>query len=152
METKLGISLLLFPFWFAWPALDGVWKEERREDVPISVVVNRDNPVTELERGDLARIYLGRKTLWPSGARIIPLLVTEENPVTQFVIEEIVQKTIGDYRRYWRVRLFSGGGAPPITVRTFTEVVDFVATHPGAIGVVGEVGREEGIKVVSLKG
>jgi hypothetical protein len=74
--------------------------------------------------------------LWDFDVRIVPVLLEEENPVTQFFLEEVLITTVLEYRSYWRRRLYSGGGTPPLRFRTSAEVLDFTAKTPGAIGIV----------------
>jgi ABC-type phosphate transport system substrate-binding protein len=115
------------------------------------IIVNPSVDITELDLDDLKRIYLGKKTLWDSGSRIQPSLLNEKSSVTKEFLESSLRKTVRQYRAYWKRRLFSGGGAAPKTFRSSTQVVDFVASTEGGIGVVEGTIDDARVKVLSIK-
>lgn len=117
----------------------------------VKIIVNPSVEITELQRDDLARIYLGKKTLWDSGSRIQPSLLNEKSTVTKEFLETGLRKTVRQYRAYWKRRLFSGGGAAPKTFRSSTQVVDYVASTEGGIGVVEDAIEDDRVKVLSIK-
>ena len=79
-----------------------------------AVVVNPESDLRRIQRDDLARIYLGKKTLWEDkGTRIAPALLEEGDALTGAFLESTVKKSVSQYRAYWKRLLFSGGGAAP---------------------------------------
>lgn len=116
------------------------------------VVVNASNGVARIDKDDLARIYLGKKTLWSSGTRITPALADEGGPIGLQFLDDVIEKSLSQYRAYWKRLLFSGGGVPPRSFRSSAEVVEFVARQPGAIGVVeASAGTDEKVKVLAVE-
>ena len=108
------------------------------------VVVHAENGVRALKRTELAAIFLGKKSTWDSGKRIIPILQSERSPVAREFLREILGRSLSQYRAHWKRRLFSGGGTVPRTLPTAEEVMAFVARHPGAIGVVAGSSQPDG--------
>lgn len=115
-----------------------------------TVVVNSEVDLTDLDAETLERIYLGKKTLWDSGQRITPALVTEASAVSKSFLEEILNKSVPQYRSYWKKRLFSGGGIVPKTFRSSREVIEFVARTPGAIGIIDSGAKDETVKILEV--
>jgi ABC-type phosphate transport system substrate-binding protein len=103
---------------------------------PAKIIVNPTGSDAVIRAEDVARIYLGKKTLWDSGARVLPCLLDEETPAGRSFLDDTLHKSVSQYRAYWKRLLFSGGGAPPPTFRTSAQVLDYVAKKPGAIGVI----------------
>lgn len=102
-----------------------------------AVVVNTESGLRRIQRDDLARIYLGKKTLWEDkGTRIAPAMLEEGDTLTGAFLEGVVKKSVSQYRAYWKRLLFSGGGAAPKSFRQSSQVIEFVARQPGGIGVV----------------
>ena len=114
------------------------------------VIVNADVEVTSISQAELARIYLGKKTFWDSGARIEPSLLDEKSPVTESFLEENLKKTVRQFRAYWKRHLFSGQGTAPKTFASSKQVADFVATNPGAIGIVDGNYTDDRVKFIEL--
>jgi hypothetical protein len=133
------------------PALAATSSLGAGQDNPLKVIVNPAAELSELHRDDLARIYLGKKTLWDTGTRIQPCLLNEKSPVTKQFLETDLRKTVRQYRAYWKRRLFSGGGIAPRTFRTSAQVLDFVVANEGAIGVVEATVDDDRIVVVTIK-
>jgi ABC-type phosphate transport system substrate-binding protein len=118
--------------------------------VRVTVIVNKETSTARLPREELARIFLGKKTLWENGQRIVPAMLDDSTPSAESFLDQTVHKTSSQFRAYWKRQLFSGGGAPPRTFRTSTLVADFVARQPGAIGVVEGGFEDDRVKVVQI--
>jgi ABC-type phosphate transport system substrate-binding protein len=116
-----------------------------------TLVVNSEIDTSKVDAEQVELIYLGKKTLWESGQRIVPVLVNEESDESKQFLENVLKKSVSQYRAYWKRRLFSGGGTVPKTFRTSGEVVEFVARTPGAIGVVQAGAKDTRVKVVDIR-
>ena len=113
------------------------------------VVVNPESELRRIQRDDLARIYLGKKTLWEEkGTRIAPALLEEGDALTGAFLESVVKKSVSQYRAYWKRLLFSGGGAAPRSFRQSSQVIEFVARQPGGIGIVGSSAVDDRVRTV----
>ena len=146
MKTRASFWLVAFTLAFGLPCLRGASTQGA-----VRIIVHPEVAVSSLSQAEVARIYLGKKTFWESGARISPSLLDEESPVTESFIEENLKKTVRQYRAYWKRYLFSGQGAAPKTFSSSKQVADFVAANPGAVGVVDAGYSDDRVKVVELK-
>lgn len=115
-----------------------------------TVVVNNEVDPSKINADELEMIYLGKKTLWDSGQRIVPVLVNEESEESKQFLERVLSKSVSQYRAYWKRRLFSGGGTVPKTFRNSAEVVDYVSKTPGAIGIVQPGTKDSRLKIVEI--
>lgn len=115
-----------------------------------TIVINNEVKTSTIDAESLERIYLGKKTLWESGQRIVPVLLNEDSPTSKQFLQNVLEKSVSQYRAYWKSRLFSGGGAVPKTFRSTEEVVEFVAKTPGAIGVVEAGHKDPRVRVVEI--
>jgi ABC-type phosphate transport system substrate-binding protein len=116
----------------------------------LSIIVNPESGVTRITRAELARVFLGKKTLWESSQRIQPAMLNDDSAAIRGFIEGNLQRTVDQYRAYWKHLLFSGGGTAPRSFRSSAEVVDFVAKDPGGIGLVLAGKFDDRVKVVEL--
>jgi ABC-type phosphate transport system substrate-binding protein len=115
------------------------------------VIVNPDVEVVTISQAEIARIYLGKKTFWDSGARIEPSLLSEESELTASFLEENLKKTVRQFRAYWKRHLFSGQGTAPKTFASSKLVADFVAANPGAVGIVDGTYTDDRVKFIELE-
>jgi ABC-type phosphate transport system substrate-binding protein len=114
------------------------------------VVVNKENKLASLTTNDLTRIFLGKKTLWHSGTRIVPVMPEEESPTGELFLSSTLKKSVSQFRAYWKRLLFSGGGAVPKVFRNHDQLLDFVARQPGAIGVIEASAVDDRVRVLEI--
>ncbi len=119
-------------------------------DRSLRVVVNKENKLASLTSDDLTRIFLGKKTLWESGTRIVPAMPEEESAPGELFLSGTLKKSVSQFRTYWKRLLFSGGGAVPKVFRTSGQILDFVARQPGAIGVVEASAVDDRVRVLEI--
>ncbi len=119
-------------------------------DRSLRVVVSKENKLTTLTSDDLNRIFLGKKTLWDSGTRIVPAMPEEESPAGELFLSGTLKKSVAQFRSYWKRLLFSGGGTVPKVFRSSSQLMDFVARTPGGIAVVEASGVDDRVKVLEI--
>jgi ABC-type phosphate transport system substrate-binding protein len=119
-------------------------------DRSLRVVVNKDNKLASMTTDDLTRIFLGKKTLWDSGTRIVPVMPEEESATGELFLSGTLKKSVSQFRAYWKRLLFSGGGAVPKVFRNHDQLLDFVARQPGAIGIVEASAVDDRVRVLEI--
>lgn len=119
-------------------------------DHSLRVVVNKENKLASLPTDDLVRIFLGKKTLWDSGVRVVPAMPEEESGAGEAFLSGTLKKSVSQFRAYWKRLLFSGGGTVPKVFRSSDQIIDFVARQPGAIAVVDAGAVDERVRVLEI--
>lgn len=102
------------------------------DDTAYKVIVNRDNPITTIDRNFLRNAYLKKATTWPHGETVRPIDL--KSPVRPPFTREILGKTPAQLRSFWNQQLYSGKNVPPPEVESARAVIAYVAAHPGAVG------------------
>ena len=148
----MGLRKLRFAAWalLAWYAFLPNLAFAQGVDRSLRVVVNKENKLASLTTDDLTRIFLGKKTLWDSGTRIVPAMPEEESPAGEAFLSGTLKKSVSQFRAYWKRLLFSGGGAVPKVFRNHDQLLDFVARQPGAIGVVEASAVDDRVRVLEI--
>lgn len=117
----------------------------RAQESSYCLVVHRDSGITEIRGSDVARIFLGKKTLWTSGKRIQPVMLNLQDDAVEQFVHDVLKQSSAQFRTYWRKRLFSGGGTPPRVLDSQGEALAYVRKYPYAIGIVRRVGDTRGL-------
>jgi ABC-type phosphate transport system substrate-binding protein len=104
--------------------------------VQFVVVVNEANPITELAREDLARIFLKRELRWSHGTPITAMDQPERADVRKAFSEAVHDRSATAIRAFWQQQIFSGRDIPPVEKPGDAEVMRAVADNAGAIGYV----------------
>ena len=117
------------------------------------IIVNTQNPVTELAVADLRRIFLGETTRWPDGRRITVAMRESAQTERDAVLRLVCDMSDQDYTRYLLHATFRGAlQSSPKVLETATGVRRFVFNVPGAIGYVRGDEVDGSVKAVRLAG
>ncbi len=141
--TLLRTSLLLATTWLAAAAVSA--------QSAYLLVVNPSNPVTTLQRSEVARMFLKKVTTWPDGKPVAVVDQERTSEVRKAFSRDVHQRDADAIANYWQTAVFSGRDVPPPIGKSDQEVLAFVRANPGAIGYVAPGVDTVGVKVVTLK-
>jgi hypothetical protein len=88
-----------------------------------------------IDRPLLQRILLGQVTTWADGSPIVIILASD--PASRTALEELAGRDLDRLLRGWKRLVFGGGGAMPTVVASAQQALTEVATHAGALAIVG---------------
>lgn len=98
----------------------------------MAIVVSRDSPVGQLDKREVANIFLAKTNRINGGHRIQPLELNDENAKAIFY-QRITGKSLPQINSYWTTLIFTGKGHPPKSFETIKRVLDILKTDPYAI-------------------
>lgn len=104
--------------------------------VQFVVVVNAANPVSNMAPRELSRIFRKEVTRWSDGRAIAPVDLPVDAAARTAFSERVHGKPAQAMFAYWQQQIFSGRAVPPVERKNDAEVIDYVRTHPDAIGYV----------------
>lgn len=111
----------------------------------MAVVVNKDNTVQNVTSAHLAKIFKGEVKKWPDGRNVV--LVVHSAPDEMVTLEHLNKMTEAE------VRTVLASEKDSIRyVRSDAEVIDAVASMPGAIGFVEERSITDRVSVIRVDG
>lgn len=117
------------------------------------VIVNADNPISEISKSDLSGFLLKKKSKWGHGVSVDPADLESGSDVRAAFSEVVHGRTVASIKNYWQRQIFSGRGVPPKEVGSDSEMVAHVSADPGAIGYVAPNARlDSGVKKVRVVG
>ncbi|NUO64259.1 MAG: hypothetical protein HOQ11_12270 [Gemmatimonadaceae bacterium] len=100
------------------------------------LVVNAGNPTASLPTKDVSRIFRKDVTRWPDGSAIQPVELPAEAPARAEFTQRVHGKPVQAMVAFWQQQIFSGRAVPPLERKSDADVVEYVRSHPGAIGYV----------------
>jgi ABC-type phosphate transport system substrate-binding protein len=100
------------------------------------MIVGANNPIRDMPRPDVVRIFMGQVTTWKDGTKIRPVDQSMTSPVRKDFSREVLKQSLLVVDNYWKQQIFAGRAAPPVVRQTDAAVVEFVSATPGAIGYV----------------
>ncbi|GFO69503.1 hypothetical protein GMLC_30820 [Geomonas limicola] len=114
------------------------------------VIVSKTVPVASVSKADLRAIFLGEKVKWDN-SRYIKVVVPEDSELFKEFLQTVVGKTPMQFDKHWQNLVFTGKAAMPRSIADTAQLVDFVAGHPGTIGVVPAGKAGSSVKTISIK-
>lgn len=106
------------------------------QSVSYRVIVNASNPIAQISREELSRIFLRKVLSWKGGGAAEPVDQSPDSPVRASFSKAVLHKDVEQVKGYWQQILFTGQGAPPIEKASDDDVVALVGKLPGAVGYV----------------
>lgn len=106
------------------------------------VLSSTDSTIKEnIDIADLRDIFLGNRVFWRNGERIFPAHIQKEQKQMKNFLKNVLSMSPRKFNKYWRRRLFSGKGHPPIEINSDLKTIDYIKKTNGSIGIVGRKPR-----------
>jgi hypothetical protein len=121
------------------------------EPQAIAIVVDRDNPMSDIEVEALRSLFLGKRREWPDGTRAVPVNL-EAGPPHHAFCSTVLKMSEADYERYWVDQKVRGAGTGPRPLSSSSLVIRLVARVRGAVGYVPLSRVDGSVKVLSVAG
>ena len=123
----------------------------------VAVLVHEAAAIDGLSQKDLLDIYLGKTVLWEDKTKVNPLSLRSNHEATGHFFEKCLGKSLRTMKKKWIGLALSGQGAPPKSMDTEKEMVEYIADNRSAIGFVSlayleEAKLEGAIKVLAIEG
>ncbi len=97
------------------------------------IIANNGVKDVKLLKGDVANIFLGKKTTFSDKSKIVFVTLAKSKTHEGF-LKTCLNKTPSQFANYWKKQVFTGKAKAPKAFKTEKELVDFVAKTKGAIG------------------
>jgi phosphate transport system substrate-binding protein len=119
----------------------------------LAIIVNTENPVSDLSLRELRKVFLGDRGHWPNSHRITLVMMEASQPERKALLREVVQMTESDFTHHFLNGVFTGElFASPKTLSSPVGVRKFVFNVPGAIGYVRASDLDSTVKVIRIDG
>jgi hypothetical protein len=113
------------------------------------VIVNPACSATSLTQDVLKALYTGRKRSLPDGERV-EILVLDGPPVHERFVADLLDSTTEQFASYWKRQVFIGQGKLPRSFDSESDLVAYVASHPGSLGYIDAATPHDKVKVLSI--
>jgi ABC-type phosphate transport system substrate-binding protein len=115
------------------------------------VIVNPENPVTEVSRDFLRDAFLKKASSWSGGEALRPVDLSRRFGARETFCRDVLKKTLPQLKRYWNQQVFSGKGVPPPELDSEKAVIAYVLANKGAIGYLPAGADPGGARVVKVR-
>lgn len=116
------------------------------------IIVHPDVPTLEASKKRVSQIMLKEVSRWDDDLSTRPVDLDSKSPTRDKFSKFVHGRSVTSIKNYWLRKIFSGSAEPPPEMPSDAAAIDFVRTHPGAIGYVSAGARVEGsgVKVLNI--
>lgn len=98
------------------------------------LIAHADAGVETLTANEARLLFTMRRKTWPNGTPVRVFVLPDDHQLHGRISKELLGLYPYQLRRVWDRQLFSGTGQAPVTLATEQEMLDRIASTPGAIG------------------
>ena len=142
---ELLIFTMTFLFGFNCHAID----PSNLQDDVYYLVVNKNNPIEKVSKLELAMYYLGKGKKWPNNKTVLTARNTHNEIDFLFLAEQLMLDP-KRFEAYWNKKKGNKDMIQPRVLKNDEEVIDFVVSQEGAIGVVSDKTNKD-VKYISIQ-
>jgi ABC-type phosphate transport system substrate-binding protein len=119
----------------------------------VAIVVNKENPVSDISLAELKDIFLGVQQSWNGGDRIVAVGREEGSEEKEIVLDKIYNMSGTQLKQYWTARVIRGNNVnPPKTFPSDTLIKQLVQRVPNAVGYIRADQADDSVKVLKVEG
>ncbi len=122
------------------------------QEPSLTVISNQKGAPSSLTFSELKSIFMSEKQRWPSGTKITIALLKTSTPGGKNTALEVYGMNVNQLNKFWLALVFQGKAGSPNFFNSASELEDFVAQNPGAIGILDQVAANDEIKTISIEG
>ena len=115
----------------------------------VVAVVSAKSPVTALNAGQVADIFLGKTSRFPDGTQAVPIDLGEDSPARDRFYAQYTGKSPAQVKAHWSKIIFTGRGQPPRQAATPIEARKLIADNPNAIGYIDQSQVDNSVRVLA---
>ena len=124
----------------------------KSQETLLNAISNQKGPPSEMDLSELKAVFKGEKQRWRDGTKISIALMKPNNPIGKSIGKKIYDMTSDELNKFWFQLVFQGKVSAPNFFNSVSELENFVAQNPGAIGITNETAHTAEVKTVAING
>lgn len=106
------------------------------QDQAIMVIANDKGALTSMTMKELKSVMQGEKQRWADGTKVSIAFMKANTSVGSSTAKKIMGMSGDQLNKFWLALVFQGKAKAPVFYGSSTDVENYIAQNPGAIGVV----------------
>lgn len=121
------------------------------QDNALTIIGHPDSAPAELTQSQLMSILKGERLRWDNGTNVRVALMKTNTSLGAETCERIYNMSGNELNKYFLALVFQGKAKAPTFFNSVSELEEYVAQTPGAIGVTNSTSNSQ-IKIISVDG
>jgi F0F1-type ATP synthase beta subunit len=124
----------------------------KAQEKSLVAISHQSGAPAAMKMSELRSVLMGEKQRWKNGSRVIIALMKTSTSIGKTTSERIYDMTGDELNKFWLALVFQGKAQAPNFFNSVTELENFVAQNPGAIGVLNKSANDSDIKDILIDG
>ena len=124
----------------------------KSQEVPLTVVSNQKGAPADLHLAELKSIFMGEKQRWRNGTKVIIALMKPNTETGKIISNKLYKMSSDEVNKLWLALVFQGKADSPVSFESAAALENFVASNPGAIGIVSQTDVPADVPVTLIDG
>jgi ABC-type phosphate transport system substrate-binding protein len=116
----------------------------------VVLIASPDVPVDSLSASDIENIFLGKKTTWDNGSKIV-FYTLKDGSAHESFLKNYVSKSASQFKTFWKKQVFTGKGKMPKSFGNDQEMANAITGTGSAIGYVSSGTDLGNVKKLSVR-
>ncbi|BAN69206.1 conserved hypothetical protein [endosymbiont of unidentified scaly snail isolate Monju] len=117
----------------------------------VVIIAHPGTDARTFSRNTARLLFSQKRNRWKNGQPVHVYVLEDDHPVHREFSRRILKLYPRQLRRIWDIRTYSGTGQAPRTVYSVREMLEQVASQPGAIGYAPKDQIDGRVKVIEVK-
>ncbi len=115
----------------------------------VAVIAHQSCPADTIEKRELLDFYTGDILKWSDGQLVVVFDLKPRGEVKKDFYK-FLGKSASRMKSIWLKKMLAGEKDPPLSLKSETEILDKVATTPGALGFVSQALVTQEVKILAV--
>ena len=124
----------------------------KSQESVLVAVGNQSGAPSAMKLSELKSVLMGEKQRWKNGNRIIIALMRTNTSVGKTTSARLYEMSGDELNKFWLALVFQGKAPPPYFFNSTSDLENFVAQNPGAIGILDKPITGPEIKAIIIDG
>ena len=122
------------------------------ENSKLSLICNTTGAPDTLSSVEMKSILKGEKQRWQDGSKIVLAMIKTNTETGETIAKKVYNMNGDELNKYWLSLVFAGKAKAPQFFRSEQELIDYVASTKGAIGVITSEKVQGNFKTIKVGG
>jgi len=108
----------------------------KAQDTRLAVIANEQGVPEELDMNKVKKLFRGEQQRWQEGEKVKIALMKDAHPTGNHTASKLYDMSGNELKKYWLSLVFQGTTSAPEFFNSEENLVNYVKTTSGAIGIV----------------
>lgn len=123
-----------------------------RSQSSLTVISNPKGTPEELKFSELKSIFMGEQQRWRNGTKITLALMKTNTDVGKTTSSKVYGMSGDELNKFWLALVFQGKASAPNFFNSESDLENFVARNPGAIGITDQLAANTELRTILVEG